>query len=307
MNLLIAKTFEAFPCVEVMIRKLFAHSSKRIKKFSKKPAVSLSSQKQSVMSFLESHLSPGDVVIVHTRMSALKRFGFTPKELLDVLLRILGPEGSLFMPNMPSYDGIAKLKGFWDKCSDPQEYYVASTKSWTGVIGDTFVSTFGARRSAVPYCSLAGFGPFVDEAFREELDSDSIFDKKSPWFKLQEVDAKILFLGAEAYDSITESHLVEDASGFFPFEDWCMEVPFILEGSIQKRFFIRKPFWNQYLTEFYNIKRLRKKKIIDEEKIGGVDFSCISSYKNLYSFYCEEARAGKSPLFRIPKRYKRKR
>ena len=304
MNAAIKKIFAYFPRTELFARKIYFGSNKRIKKFKKKNNFQAkSSYKKKVISFLEHSIEDGDVIIVHSRMSALKSLGFSLDELVSLLIRIVGPNGSIFIPNMPYYEDFAELKGIDDICDKTLIYSQNQTPSWTGVLGDTFVKKNHAFRSRSPLCSLAGLGPCVREVFSEELDDDFVFGIKSPWFKLMQIDAKILFLGAEAYDSITEAHLVEDSFSKFPYNKWHTKVHFKINDSLDKYLFVRKPFWNKYLTEFYNIRMLKKNGIIHCNSIQGFEFSCIPSYKRLYDYYCKCSLNNRNTLFRVPKKY----
>ena len=302
MNRIVKKTFENIPCLEVLFRHVFFHSKKRVKKFNKKhkktPKVF---DAQFVERFLKDNLREGDIVIAHTRMSALKLFGYNPNTIIELILKIIGPSGTLFIPAMPYYEELFKEKTFKCTFDDVLAYDSEKTPSWTGVVGNVFINDFSARRSLMPYCSLAGKGPFVAKAFSNELDDDYIFSVNSPWHKLMEANAKIIFLGAEAYDSITEAHVVEDSCPDFKINGWHFLVKFKINKNIEKEYWIRKPFWNKYLTEFYNIKQLKKNGIISLRVKHNVELSCISSFKSLYDYYCKNIT--KNTLFRIPKKY----
>lgn len=307
MNKIIKKIFELLPITEVWARHLYVHSKKCTKKIKKINSNHNKTfcDKDKVIAFLRSNLCDGDVVIIHTRMSALKIFGFTPNSLITTILNIIGKAGTLFAPAMPNYEEISSLKNFNDECKVSISYDRDKTPSWTGIVGNVFIKEFGAIRSPSPYCTLAGFGPYVDYAFEKDGVSDYIFGKESSWYKIMERQAKILFLGAEAYDSITEAHLVEDSFEGFNVSNWHLNVDFLLNNNEHKTIHIRRPYWNRYLTEFKNIKVLKKHNIIHSCSINGVEFSCVHSFKELYKYYCKECLRNKYSLFKIPKKYRR--
>lgn len=307
MNSIVKKTFEIFPSLEVLFRHLYLKSKKKIQKVKKNNSVKQKEiySDKNIQQFLRKYLKEGDIVIVHTRMSALKKFDLTPEKLIELIKQNVGEKGTIFMPVMPFYNEIASKKEFDVTVEEVIHYNKDYTKSWTGIVGNVFVDKFGALKSNVPYCTLAGLGPFVAEAFSEELESDKIFDKQSPWYKIMKNGGKVLFLGAEAYDSITESHLVEDSFDGFYVDKWHLKADFLINENIAKTFYIRKPFWNRYLTEFSNIKKMKKAKIIFTEFINNTEFSCVPSFEKLYSFYCECALKKTNPIFRIPNKYKK--
>ena len=305
MNRILKTSFELIPLLEVVARHIYLLSKNKKRKFIKKQIDCLS-KKMDVENFLASNLKKGDIVIVHTRMSDLKKFGYTPKSIIESVMKYIGPLGTLFIPNMPFYDELASIKDFNGAYKGIIKYNKTTTPSWTGVVGKTFVEDFGAIRSNAPYCSLSGVGPFAKTAFKDELTSNYIFSKESSWFKIMNNGGKILFLGAEAYDSITESHLVEDSFEGFHVKDWYMKVNFLINEKEEKVFYIRKPYWNRYLTEFYNIRQLKKHNLISSNAINGVEFSCVSSFSDLFDYYCKESEMNRSTLFKIPHKHVKK-
>ena len=305
MNKIVSSLFSYIPKLEVLSRHLLLKKKTRVKKFKKLDKSEALIDKKRLISFLQINLKKDDVLIMHTRMSYLKRFGISPNELIEIVLNIIGNQGTLFIPNMPFYESLSNHKSYSDSFDEILTYDKASTKSWTGIVGDIFVKDFKAKRSDSPYCSLSGLGPFVDEAFSEELSDNLIFGPKSSWFKIMNKNAKILFLGAEAYDSITEAHLIEDNNDIFIKNGWRTPVTFnVLNLNKTYTFNIRKNYWNRFLSEFYNIRILKKKGLIKIEKIDGVELSCIHDFSGLYSFYFECIKNNKMPLFMgVPKKY----
>ena len=305
MNKFVSFLFSYIPYLEVLSRHFLLKKKNRIKKFKKIDKQTSRLDKNLLFSFLDSNLNYGDVVIMHTRMSYLKRFGISPHELIDYVLSTIGDKGTLFVPNMPFYESLANQKSFIFTFNETLIYDKVATKSWTGIVGDVFIKDFKAKRSNSPYCSLAGLGPFVDEAFSEELSDGLVFGPKSSWYKIMTKKAKILFLGAEVYDSITEAHLIEDNNQIFNNNGWRVPIKFYIQHlNSECTINIRKNYWNRYLSEFYNIRLLKKADLIKTEKVDGVELSCISDFSDLFSFYTKNIKNNKMPLFMgIPKKY----
>lgn len=305
MNKLVSFFFSYIPQLEVLSRHFLLKKKKRIQKFKKVDKKITLIDRNILFTFLKSNLQSGDVVIMHTRMSYLKRFGISPQELINHVLQIIGIGGTLFIPNMPFYEPLSNHKSYDIAFDETLVYDKESTKSWTGIVGDVFVKDFKARRSDSPYCSLAGLGPFVDEAFSEELSDGLVFGPKSSWYKIMTKNAKILFLGAEAYDSITEAHLIEDNNQLFIKNGWRVPVNFYISHLNKEHTInIRKNYWNRYLSEFYNIRLLKKRNLVKIETIDGIELSCIPNFGELYSFYTEYIKNKKMPLFMgVPKKY----
>lgn len=312
------KIWEKHPYCEVLVRWFFRRfaalfpKGKCPKKRKKHP--SSSSLEQTPHDFLfreylnEVGICKGDIVIVHSSMSRLKIFGIGPDEIIRILLDQIGPSGTLVMPVMPVYDEKENWPHFHEKQKMVLTYDVQNTLSWTGIITSKFLKIPGVIRSSFPYCSLAAIGPKSQELFSEELKSDLVFGPYSSWKKLSDAHAKVLFLGADAFHSITEIHLCEDLLGDdWPIKEWYKEQMFNLvfpDGS--SRMFgvrIRKQFWSQYLCEVNCVWVLEQNHLLQKKQILDCPFAFIPDMKKLTDFEIEKTLQKRLLLFRIPHRY----
>lgn len=265
--------------------------------------------KEQLINFLSvSGIQKGDILIVHSSMSKLRQFGLSPIEVIHMVEDAVGPNGTLVIPTMPAYHE----KNVWPRFAEPPSeeltYDVQRTTSWTGIITNLFLKEPGVIRSEFPYCSLAAKGPLAKEMFANELNDDLVFGPKSAWKFLSDHHAKVLFLGADAYHSITEIHLCEDLLGCeWPVKDWYKKQPFLIKRSdgsticFEAR--LRKMFWSQYLCELSCIKELKDNEILFEKKLGDCPLAFIPDMNKLTSFSMDAARRNHLLLFRIPRRY----
>lgn len=103
-------------------------------------------------------LEKGDIVMVHSSLSAFGKVEGGPDAVIDALLETVGVEGTVMMPTYSTNkrrldDGTEEILRF-----DPKD-----TPVWTGVIPETFRKRKGVIRSTHPTSSLAAIGPKAEE------------------------------------------------------------------------------------------------------------------------------------------------
>src|SRR5512146_2659032 len=133
-------------------------------------------------------LQAGDTVLVH---SAFKSFGGVeggPQTVIDVLLEILTPEGTLIMPTF-NFD-----------FNKGQPWDVRTTPSQMGVLTELVRTDPRAKRVFHPFYSFAIIGKYADELTRERYKSS--YERKSVFGKLRDLDGKIMIIGLAYNDSL---------------------------------------------------------------------------------------------------------
>ncbi len=138
-------------------------------------------------------LQAGDLVQVH---SALSAFGYVeggPDAVVDALLEVLGPEGTLMVPTF-NHGSV-------------EVFDVATSPSVSGKITEAVRARPGAHRSVHPTHPYAAIGPLAEWLTSEHLDIGT-FDWESPLGKLTQRDGLILMLGA-GFNSNTIVHIAE--------------------------------------------------------------------------------------------------
>ncbi len=149
--------------------------------------------------FRSTGLQAGDTVLVH---SAYKSFGGVeggPQTVVDVLLEILTPEGTLIMPTF----NFEFNKGApWD---------VRTTPSQMGVLTELVRTDPRAKRVFHPFYSFAIIGKHADFLTRERYKSS--YERASLFGKLRDLDGKIMIIGLDYTHSFTFVHHVEQMEG----------------------------------------------------------------------------------------------
>ena len=161
-------------------------------------------------------LAPGDVVIMH---SGMRRLGFVvsgSQAVVQALLDVLGPDGTLVVPtHTPGNTDPAT----WQHPPVPPHWWPvirqeapgfdpARTPSrWMGVLAETVRTWPGAVRSDHPQVSFAAVGAHAAEVVRGHRLDDAL-GESSPLGVLYRLAGKVLLLGA-GHDSNTSLHLAE--------------------------------------------------------------------------------------------------
>lgn len=154
---------------------------------------------QLVSEFRALGLCAGDVLLVH---SSYKSFGGVeggPPKVIDALLEVLGPEGTLIMPTF-NFD-FTKGKP-WD---------VRSTPSQMGVLTELVRTDPRAKRVFHPIYSFAVIGKYAD--YLSGLRYKSSYERNSVFGKLRDLDGKIMVIGLSYTNSMTFFHHIEQMEG----------------------------------------------------------------------------------------------
>ena len=161
-------------------------------------------------------LSPGQTVLVHTSLSRLGWVAGGSQAVIEALLTVLGPAGTLMMPahsngnSEPSYWKNPPVPVHWwqvirDELSpfDPQR----TPTRGIGRVAELFRTWPGVVRSNHPAESLAAHGANAEQLVGgHRLDDE--YGEDSPIGRLYALDGFVLLLGA-GHDSNTSLHLAE--------------------------------------------------------------------------------------------------
>ncbi|MDD6308392.1 MAG: AAC(3) family N-acetyltransferase [Clostridia bacterium] len=147
----------------------------------------------------------GDVLLVH---SSLRSFGYVEggvKTVAEALLCAVGEDGTLCVPTLVQQDFQNAYKTWYlDKPSD------------VGALTEFVRKMPSAQRSNQATHSLAAVGKQAKEITKEHTEygrregvfGDTPFSHASPWQKLYDLNAKVLFIGVDLR-KLTLKHLLE--------------------------------------------------------------------------------------------------
>jgi len=301
---------ERFPFLEILFKKisknfflrdkiksfLFAGSEKKYSKRSDK-------EKDNFFTYLKKiGIVKGDIVILHSSMDELSRVDISAIEIINYLLEILGPEGTLVIPTFPLYN---------DKNTVGDCYIYSSKKTtcWTGLLPNIFLRYPDVIRSEFPYNSLAAKGKHAQLMMENNLLDNKIYGENSAWVYCIRNSAKVLFLGTPAFHTNTISHIPEDLLGDkWPINNFFIRKSFVLQGdssSINFEANIRADFWANNLKSYYRTYLLRKNKLLQEEKCSGIYVGYIENSYKVVDYLSNLALQNKT-MYYVPRKYKKK-
>ena len=136
----------------------------------------------------------GMVLMVHSSLSALGRVEGGADTVIDALIEVIGPSGTVMMPAMggaPVFD-------------------VNETPSNVGTITDRFWRRPETIRSIHPTHSAAGVGPLAEQLLAGHVGQPTAIGPDSPWGRIARLDnGYLLFIGCDQ-DRNTLLHTAED-------------------------------------------------------------------------------------------------
>jgi len=140
----------------------------------------------------------GEILLVHSSLSSL---GYVPggaRTVIDALLSVVGPAGTLVMPTHS-----------WDRSGHGDfTFDVRLTPSCVGRISEAFRTLPQVIRSLHPTHSVAAWGPCAKEITEGHENAGTPCGIGTPYAKLIEANCQVLFLGT-TLDSNTLFHTLE--------------------------------------------------------------------------------------------------
>ncbi len=138
-------------------------------------------------------LRPGMDVMVHSSMSKIGPISGGPNTVINSLLAVLGPTGTLLAPSFNHFEA---------KVFNP-----LTTPTTNGAIADTLWRRPDALRSLHPSHSVAAIGPRAAEYLADHL-TNGVWSANSPIGRLVHGDGYILSIGV-GHDRTTAYHIAE--------------------------------------------------------------------------------------------------
>ena len=143
-------------------------------------------------------LKPEQTVLIHSSMRAIGEVEKRADGVLDALMEYFAP-GLLVLPTL-TYNKVN---------ADQPVFSEKNTPCCTGILPELFRQRTGVCRSLHPTHSVAAAGKEAKEFVSGHENSDSPAHRNSPWGKLYDRNAVIMFIGATLYSN-TFLHGVEE-------------------------------------------------------------------------------------------------
>ena len=155
-----------------------------------------------------SHVPKGAVLVMHASFKASKNEGISPREMLEMLMEKLGPEGTLMLPTFTyNYADIWKAVPY-----DP----AATEGIENGILSETFRKMPDGLRSGNPTYSVAAWGKYAELLTKGSTDNAGL-GHGSSYENANKLGAKILLFHV-GNNRNSMLHYAEAASGI-PYND----------------------------------------------------------------------------------------
>ncbi len=161
-------------------------------------------------------LDPGDTVLVHTSMRSMGWVNGGALAVIQALMAVLGPRGTLIMP---THSADLSDPAEWRDPPVPMDWHEAIRATMPaydpartptrdmGRIAELFRTWPDVMRSAHPAHSMAALGPYAAHILGRHPFDDP-FGEASPLRQLYDLNARVLLIGT-GYDTCTILHLAE--------------------------------------------------------------------------------------------------
>lgn len=232
------------PHIEMLARRTYRFllpvlNFKKKKKTKKKNTNTASADFNKILDHLtQQGLKSGDILVVHAAFSALKKFELPPLEVIQKLLDILGPEGTLAMPGIPIYPNQLLEKEMPEKELIQQKYIydVNSTRIWTGALAKEMIRHKDSERSYHPLNSMVAIGAKAKEMMKGNDKELYPNGQQSSWNYCAKNKAFVLGLGTDLTHSLTMIHVAEDTKGGdWYMKNWYQDRVFIVKDGTRER------------------------------------------------------------------------
>lgn len=278
------------PWIEVSLRHFYRRNIHLLKKFNpnKPGGHALCQNEQSsrvdfkkIEDWLrQKGVGAGSLLIVHSSYDELERTGLSPEEIIDRLLALVGPTGTLCMPVIRRFKEVGKDD---EENVDFQDlvctYNVKKTMVISGMLPWTFMHHTDAVISHHPLNPLCAVGPLAEAMMEHNLDGEfpSPHGPNSAWKYCVDHGAVVCWLGTEAVHHNTISHVAEEAYPNWRWnnQEWYRKRKFNIidenKNVLYQEVYERKPEWGELrLAEKNEEKILTRKRLVQTENIDGL-------------------------------------
>ncbi len=306
------EVLETSPYLEVAVRHAYWKSAWLIERRSKKrPKAKVERAKVNRFAEVTDALgelgaTSGRLLVVHSGYGALKPAGASPAEIVDGLLGLVGPKGTLAVPAIPYYEGEPTGSAYMtaDVSDLVLEYDPATTPVFTGAIPSVVMKRSDAIRSRHPLNTMAAVGPLAEAMMAGNLDGDAPLPcgPNSSWKFCIDHDALVLGLGVDMAHSLTMIHTAEDChADRWPQPGWYRKRRFlIIDGDDRREIVVRErlPRWAMHYAERTLHRDMLREGIMQRREVCGVTLYALES-RRLFDYLSSRNHRG-YPFYMLP-------
>ena len=300
------------PRIEVMLRKLYWKHAGRLKAYRPQSVATLSSKGEvsqvsfdDIISFLKDNgVGEGSLLVVHSSYSELECTGLTSDQIVDRLLGLIRPTGTLAMPAIRRFKGTPKYTEILTAETDNLilTYNLRKTMVSSGLLPYAMLRRKDSEVSQMPFNPLVAIGPLAKPMMEHNLDGDapSPHGPNSCWKFCYDHDAFVVGLGVDLNHYNTISHINEEAFGNWKWsdEEWYRKRKFVVidEEGNSKDVVVRerKPEWGMLRFAELNANKDRNSNgLIHRTKINDELIVCIEKAREYVDHLQENNKKGK--------------
>ncbi len=286
------------PAIEVFLRKIYWKNVSFLYKYrpNRSHVVKEKSATKAdftmVLNFLKKHgVGKGSLIIVHSSYDALASTGLSPNQVIDALLELIGPEGTLAMPVIRHFkeDPVPEMILKTTTDSTVFTYDVKKTKVISGLLPLVLMKRKGSVTSRFPLNPMTAIGPLAVPMMADNLEGENLspHGEHSSWKFCAEHNATIIGLGLNS-GFLTISHVFEETDPDWPVKNWYRKRHFkIIDGDFQveKTVNERLPKWGLLsFAEINNRNDLVENNILTEDTTMDIPVCIVESRKLLDLF-----------------------
>ena len=144
-------------------------------------------------------LEKGQLVCVHAAMREFYNFNGSAEDIINGILKVIGPEGTLMMPAFPKHSSV----------DDNYIMNIDEDSTGAGYLAEVFRRYPGVKRSVNVQHSVCAIGPMADYLTKDHQDCIDCWDQNSPWGRLCQKNGIVFTLGMQKWYIPTFQHCVE--------------------------------------------------------------------------------------------------
>ena len=273
------------PFFEIILRHIYWKNVGKLNKYNPNKASGKKEKKtyvnfEKVEDWLRNQgVGEGCLLIVHSSYDGLECTGLTPEQIVERLLALVGPTGTLCMPVIRRFKEEIKANKDGIPLTEIEcKYDVKRTLVSSGMMPFVLMRREEAKISHFPLNPLCAVGPLAAPMMEHNLEGDlpSPHGPNSAWKFCVDHNALICSLGTNLEHHNTTIHVAEEAYGDWPWPDneWYEHRKFeIVDENKQSQKVIvrnRKEKWGKLHLAGINMNNAEKKAgVLKSEKIDG--------------------------------------
>ncbi|MCC6126039.1 MAG: AAC(3) family N-acetyltransferase [Pirellulales bacterium] len=237
--------------------------------------------------------------------SAQGGFLAAAKTLVDLLLDLLGPAGTLVMPTNPQYEADDLNRSFAERGALVLPYDPLRTPCAVGMANELFWRRKGALRSLHPYNPLAAAGPLAEELLRDNLNPREPLPHgvDSGYYRFCARNGLVVSVGVPLWRSITIIHVAEEIrdadwpiKNFFERRRYAIRIGGRDEIQVVRQ---RRPAFGSICVCNRKVRRdLLREGILHEGKIGAATVDWASA-REVFDYLMERNRNSHYPYYGV--------